>query len=68
MSVSDLIEPNKFVDDDYNERRGFFEASGDHFLQVIGTGFMSLDNNMKHNLVLDYLLIFLRVIRASVLD
>lgn len=55
MSLADLIEPGKFVDDNNKENRGFFEAAGDHFSQVIGTGLMSFDNNMKHNLVVDYL-------------
>jgi hypothetical protein len=55
MSLVDLIEPGKFVDDENKDNRGFFEAAGEHFAQVIGTGFMSFENNLKHNLVLDYL-------------
>ena len=55
MALSELIEPAKVVDDESKERRGFFEAANEHFLQVIGTGFMSYDNNLKHSLVVDYL-------------
>lgn len=55
MSLADLIKQSKVVDDSNQKDRGFFEASGDHFLQVIGTGLMSYDNNIKHNLVVDYL-------------
>ncbi len=55
MSVSDLIEPGKFVDEENQGSRPFFKAAGDHFKQVIGTGFMSYDNNIRHNLVVDYL-------------
>ena len=55
MSVSDLIEPGKFVDEENQGSRPFFKAAGDHFKQVIGTGFMSYENNIRHNLVVDYL-------------